>query len=134
MIGWFGLNKNVGYSNTFPLLICFVILYHVFYSFLSVSIVEFEQVNAVQDVFDYVSYIKQVNYKNTERNAKYMFYKTSRFTNFYLSGQFIRQKIILGVLYETFEVQMQELFFFYFQIKGYLRYITIFCHKVALDV
>ena len=43
-----------------------------FYSFLSISIVEFEQVNAIQDVFDYVSYIKQVNYKNNERNAKFM--------------------------------------------------------------
>ena len=40
-----------------------------------------------------------------------MFYKTSRFINFYLSGQFVRQKIILRVLYETFEVQIQEIFF-----------------------
>ena len=64
----------------------------------------------------------------------YMFYKTSCFTNFYLSGQFIRQKIILGALYETFEVQMQEIFFFCFQIKGYLHYKTIFCHEVALGV
>ena len=60
----FGLNKNVGYSNTFLLLICFVTLFDVFYSFAIVSIVEFKQVNAAQDVFDYVSYIKQVNYKN----------------------------------------------------------------------
>ena len=68
----FGLNKNVGYSNTFLLLICFVTLFDVFYSFAIVSIDEFKQVNAAQDVFDYVSYIKQVNYKNMERNAKYI--------------------------------------------------------------
>ena len=99
-IGWFGLNKNVGYSNTFLLLICFATICHLFYSFLSVSIVEFEQVNAVQDVFDYISYTKQVNYEYTE----------------------------------TFEVQIQEIFFFDFQINGYLHWKSILCHKVALDV
>ena len=63
-----------------------------------------------------------------------MFYKTSRLTNFHLSGQIIRQKIILEVLCETSEVEIQEIILFFFQIKDYLRYKTIFCHKVALDV
>ena len=89
-----------------------------FYSFLSVSIVEFEQVNAYRDVFDYVSYIKQVNYKNTERNAKYTCFikhpvpQTPTFL-----GNLYAKKIILGVLYETFEVQIQEIFLFYFGLK-----------------
>ena len=46
-----------------------------------------------------------------------MFYKTSRFINVYLSGQFVRQKIIVGLLYETFEVQIQEIFFSTFILK-----------------
>ena len=74
-----------------------------FYSFLSVSIVEFEQVNAYRDAFDYVSYIKQVNYKNTERNAKYTCFikhpvpQTSTFL-----GNLYAKKIILGGFIRNF--------------------------------
>ena len=74
-----------------------------FYSFLCVSIVEFERENAIQDVFDYVSYIKQVNYKNTERNAKINTPPWIFFTFFELYKCYqIAQRTTYAVLSEDF--------------------------------
>ena len=62
-----------------------------------------------------------------------MSYKISRFTNLYLSAQFTHQKGILEVLYESVEVQIQEIIFSTSRLKT-TSATKLFCCKVGLDM